>query len=225
MVAEVKAFLRSALRQRLRGGNRAERIVVDPGFGFGKTLEHNLELLRDSTRIRRARGAGARRLVAQVLARQDHRQARRRPARCEHCRGADRGAEWRYNPARARRRGDARRACGACAPLTKDDQDMTRKYFGTDGIRGRVGEPPITPDFVMRLGYRRGRGAGARGAAAGRAAGGADRQGHAHLRLHARGGAGGGVCGGRAWTCMLSGRCRRRPWPISRARCGCRPGS
>jgi phosphoglucosamine mutase len=27
-----------------------------------------------------------------------------------------------------------------------------RKYFGTDGIRGRVGEPPITPDFVLRLG-------------------------------------------------------------------------
>ncbi|MBC7781317.1 MAG: phosphoglucosamine mutase [Proteobacteria bacterium] len=29
---------------------------------------------------------------------------------------------------------------------------MTRQYFGTDGIRGRVGEAPITPDFVMRLG-------------------------------------------------------------------------
>src|SRR5512135_1158039 len=33
---------------------------------------------------------------------------------------------------------------------------MTRKYFGTDGIRGRVGEPPITPDFVLRLGYAAG---------------------------------------------------------------------
>src|SRR5690242_12444469 len=30
---------------------------------------------------------------------------------------------------------------------------MTRKYFGTDGIRGRVGESPITPDFVLKLGY------------------------------------------------------------------------
>jgi phosphoglucosamine mutase len=29
---------------------------------------------------------------------------------------------------------------------------MTRKYFGTDGIRGRVGESPITPDFVLQLG-------------------------------------------------------------------------
>ncbi len=33
---------------------------------------------------------------------------------------------------------------------------MTRKYFGTDGIRGTVGEEPITPEFVMRLGYAAG---------------------------------------------------------------------
>ena len=34
---------------------------------------------------------------------------------------------------------------------------MSKKYFGTDGIRGKVGQPPITPDFVMRLGYAAGR--------------------------------------------------------------------
>ncbi len=33
---------------------------------------------------------------------------------------------------------------------------MTRKYFGTDGVRGKVGVSPITPDFVMRLGYAAG---------------------------------------------------------------------
>ena len=33
----------------------------------------------------------------------------------------------------------------------------TRKYFGTDGVRGRVGESPITPDFVMRLGHAAGK--------------------------------------------------------------------
>lgn len=33
---------------------------------------------------------------------------------------------------------------------------MARKYFGTDGIRGLVGTAPITPDFVMRLGYAAG---------------------------------------------------------------------
>ena len=30
---------------------------------------------------------------------------------------------------------------------------MTRQYFGTDGIRGTVGQAPITPDFVLRLGH------------------------------------------------------------------------
>ncbi|EAT11490.1 phosphoglucosamine mutase [Bermanella marisrubri] len=34
---------------------------------------------------------------------------------------------------------------------------MSRKYFGTDGIRGRVGESPITPEFVMKLGWAAGR--------------------------------------------------------------------
>jgi phosphoglucosamine mutase len=34
---------------------------------------------------------------------------------------------------------------------------MTKKYFGTDGIRGKAGEYPITPDFVMRLGYAAGK--------------------------------------------------------------------
>ena len=40
---------------------------------------------------------------------------------------------------------------------------MTRQYFGTDGIRGTVGEPPITPDFVLRLGWAAGRVMKARG--------------------------------------------------------------
>jgi phosphoglucosamine mutase len=33
---------------------------------------------------------------------------------------------------------------------------MKRQYFGTDGIRGRVGEAPITPDFMLRLGWAAG---------------------------------------------------------------------
>ena len=34
---------------------------------------------------------------------------------------------------------------------------MSRKYFGTDGIRGTVGQSPITPDFMLRLGHAVGR--------------------------------------------------------------------
>ena len=34
---------------------------------------------------------------------------------------------------------------------------MSRTYFGTDGIRGTVGQSPITPDFMLRLGHAVGR--------------------------------------------------------------------
>jgi len=34
---------------------------------------------------------------------------------------------------------------------------MTKKYFGTDGIRGEVGVPPIVPDFMLHLGYAAGK--------------------------------------------------------------------
>jgi phosphoglucosamine mutase len=34
---------------------------------------------------------------------------------------------------------------------------MTRKYFGTDGVRGTVGSSPMTPEFVLRLGYAAGK--------------------------------------------------------------------
>ncbi|MEA3157648.1 MAG: phosphoglucosamine mutase, partial [Betaproteobacteria bacterium] len=33
---------------------------------------------------------------------------------------------------------------------------MKRRYFGTDGVRGKVGETPIAPEFVMKLGYAAG---------------------------------------------------------------------
>jgi phosphoglucosamine mutase len=34
---------------------------------------------------------------------------------------------------------------------------MTRKYFGTDGIRGLVGEFPIVPEFALKLGWAAGK--------------------------------------------------------------------
>jgi dihydropteroate synthase len=46
VVAEVKAFLQQRVRAAHAAGIAPERIAIDPGFGFGKTLEHNLELLR-----------------------------------------------------------------------------------------------------------------------------------------------------------------------------------
>jgi dihydropteroate synthase len=46
VVAEVRQFLAQRVEACLGAGLPAEHIVLDPGFGFGKTLEHNLELLR-----------------------------------------------------------------------------------------------------------------------------------------------------------------------------------
>jgi phosphoglucosamine mutase len=42
---------------------------------------------------------------------------------------------------------------------------MKRKYFGTDGVRGKVGEPPITPEFALKLGWAAGKVFGSQGQA------------------------------------------------------------
>jgi len=46
VVAEVAAFLRARVDACLQAGMAADRLLVDPGFGFGKTLAHNLGLLQ-----------------------------------------------------------------------------------------------------------------------------------------------------------------------------------
>lgn len=51
VVAEVREFLRDRMDACLRAGIPREHLVVDPGFGFGKTLEHNLALLRSLDRF------------------------------------------------------------------------------------------------------------------------------------------------------------------------------
>ena len=45
VVDEVKAFLEQRLDFAVRAGVREERVMLDPGIGFGKTIAHNLELL------------------------------------------------------------------------------------------------------------------------------------------------------------------------------------
>ena len=46
VVADVKAFLEARMAFAVGEGVREERIMLDPGIGFGKTVEHNLELIR-----------------------------------------------------------------------------------------------------------------------------------------------------------------------------------
>jgi dihydropteroate synthase len=49
---EVRDYLRERVRAAMAAGLAGERIVVDPGFGFGKGFEHNLELLRRLPELR-----------------------------------------------------------------------------------------------------------------------------------------------------------------------------
>lgn len=51
VVAEVRAFLAGRVAAAEASGIARERIVIDPGFGFGKTVEHNFELLRNLARF------------------------------------------------------------------------------------------------------------------------------------------------------------------------------
>ena len=46
VLADVRDFLRDRVACCVKAGISVSRLVIDPGFGFGKTLEHNLELLR-----------------------------------------------------------------------------------------------------------------------------------------------------------------------------------
>ncbi len=56
VLSDIGDFLRTRLQAALAAGIPAQRLVIDPGFGFGKTLEHNLELLRG---LRKLQSLGA----------------------------------------------------------------------------------------------------------------------------------------------------------------------
>ncbi|MFO1007481.1 MAG: dihydropteroate synthase [Planctomycetaceae bacterium] len=52
VVAEVRSFFESRLRDLVAAGIASERIMFDPGIGFGKTAEHNLQLLSHVNQLR-----------------------------------------------------------------------------------------------------------------------------------------------------------------------------
>ena len=47
LIPEILDFLKSAMGRGIRGGIRKEMIIVDPGIGFGKTFDHNLEIIKN----------------------------------------------------------------------------------------------------------------------------------------------------------------------------------
>ncbi len=71
VVAEVRGYFEKRLRVLEGEGIAAERVVLDPGFGFGKTLEHNLVLMRDLRQLATLRpllvGVSRKSMIAKVL--------------------------------------------------------------------------------------------------------------------------------------------------------------
>jgi dihydropteroate synthase len=55
LIGEIMVALRESVERALEAGVAADQVIVDPGFGFGKTVEHNLTLLR---RLRELRSLG-----------------------------------------------------------------------------------------------------------------------------------------------------------------------
>jgi dihydropteroate synthase len=47
LIPEIIDFLQAAVHQATEGGVRRDLIIIDPGIGFGKTFDHNLEIIRD----------------------------------------------------------------------------------------------------------------------------------------------------------------------------------
>ena len=47
VVSEIKSYLKESIKIALKAGNKKESIIIDPGIGFGKTLEHNLIILKN----------------------------------------------------------------------------------------------------------------------------------------------------------------------------------
>ena len=160
VVREIRDFLVERALIAEGAGIARDRIAIDPGFGFGKTMAHNLALLR-SLRVFAQTGypvlAGLSRkaTIGEITG-----PFGRGPDGGQRRGGADgrrarRG--HRPRPRRARDRGRAEGVAGRRKQRQTEEVTCKRKYFGTDGIRGRVGEPPITPDVVMKLGWAVGR--------------------------------------------------------------------
>ena len=127
VVGDVKAFLAERIEAAVAAGIARDRIEIDPGIGFAKTIDHNLELLDRLGELDRPAGADRPRHLAQVVPRHDHRPRDRR-ADAGDARHARHGARARGGglPRPRRRPGPRRPGRGGCyvgARMAPDDAD------------------------------------------------------------------------------------------------------
>ena len=180
-------------------GIARDRIVIDPGFGFGKTLAHNLALLRA---LPRSRGDGlsrAGRALAQVVARRDH-GTRRSTSGCRRA-SPRRSRRWRAAPSIVRVH-DVRETVDALKVWQRDRGGLDANELNDATILRHRRRPRPRRRCAHHARARAEARLGGRPRARGRARArrhasrGADRQGHADLRLPARGGARSRAVGG-----------------------------
>ena len=164
VVGEVGAFLVEQRAACLAAGIAPEAVAFDPGLGFGKRHEDNLALLKNLATSRRAGLAAAGGGVAQ----EHHRPGLGRPAAERLAGGLGLAALAVGAGARIVRTHDvaATRDAILMVDAVMDGERQLSDYFGTDGVRGRVGEPPMTVDFALQARERRGAHPGAAKAAA-----------------------------------------------------------
>jgi dihydropteroate synthase len=72
VAAEVTAFLRQRVEFAITAGIPRERLIIDPGIGFGKTTIHNLEIIRRVSEFRRLGlpvmiGPSRKRFISEIL--------------------------------------------------------------------------------------------------------------------------------------------------------------
>jgi len=87
VVGEVSAFLRERIELAIRAGNAREQIWIDPGIGFGKTVEHNLQLTRAIPRLAElgqtvVYGPSRKRFLGEITGRDAHDRDRATAAAC-----------------------------------------------------------------------------------------------------------------------------------------------
>jgi hypothetical protein len=156
VVKEVKAFLRARAHSCESAGFARQRIAIDPGFGFGKTQAHNLELLRRLDELGGewplAVGLSRKSMVARILGRRDGDRLAGSVALAVLAVLRDALIIRAHDVAATV---DALQVVAALERGARHkgrrQRKLGRKYFGTDGVRGRVGEHPMTVDFALNL--------------------------------------------------------------------------